>query len=75
MDNKYSSEKLLTIIEKMKIGQIDICGIMSSFCVLETIKSLVNDYSLQNKINVLIPFIVENDNNEKLIKFCTEKKC
>lgn len=69
MDNYFSSKEIIRIIEKEEIEQIDICGIMSRFCVLESIKGLVKEH-YNEKINVLIDFIAHDDNNEALIEYC-----
>ena len=73
MDNYFSSKEILRMIDKEEITQIDVCGIMSRFCVLESIKGLVK-HNHGDKVNVLIDFIAHDDNNEELIKYCEENK-
>lgn len=71
MDNHHSSKELLRIIEKEGIEEINVCGIMSRFCVLESIKGLVKS-GHKDKINVLLDFIAHDDNNEELIAYSNE---
>ena len=60
------------MIDNEEIKQIDVCGIMSRFCVLESIKGLVKS-GHKEKINVLLDYVAHDDNNEELIKFCKEE--
>lgn len=73
MDNYFSSKEFLRLVGVNNIEQIDVCGIMSSYCVLETIKGLVENYNLNEKINVFLPYIAEIDKHEKLLDFCKNK--
>lgn len=69
MDNYHSSKEILRLIDKENIEQIDVCGIMSRFCVLESINGLVKAKH-GDKINVLIDFVAHDDENKALIEFC-----
>lgn len=72
MDNENSSKIINKMIENEDITQIDICGIMSRFCVLESIKGLVKSGHTE-KINVLLDYIAHDDNNVELISYCKEE--
>lgn len=72
MDNKESSNFINKLIENEEIDEIDVCGIMSRFCVLESIKGLVG-CGHKEKINVLLDYIAHDDNNEELIKYCQKE--
>lgn len=73
MDNHQSSKELLRLIEKGEFDEIHVCGIMSRFCVLESIKGLVKS-GHKDKIKVLLDFIAHDDNNEELIAYCNENE-
>lgn len=73
MDNHNSSKELLRLIERNGIEQIDVCGIMSRFCVLESIKGLVKS-GHKDKINVLLDFVAHDDANKELIDYCKENE-
>ncbi len=54
------------------IDSIEVCGIMSRVCVLNTIKDLVQ-YGYKDKIVVLLDFIGADDDNSELIAYCKEQ--
>lgn len=50
--------------------EIDITGIMSEYCVLESVYGIVDHYlELHKKINLKLPFISTMDNHEKLLEY------
>ena len=74
MDNYESSKKLLRFIDMFNVSQIDVCGIMSSYCVLESLKGLYETKTVPiSKLNVMLNYIVEIDKHEALISYCKEK--
>lgn len=72
MQNESSCAKILNTIETKKINQIDICGIASEYCVLDTIKDLTEKYNLGEKINVLLSYVGYIKNNDTLITYSKE---
>lgn len=84
MSNYLSSKELIRFIERSNVDEIDVCGIMSSFCVLNTVKDLANEkvfagtnssvkeVVLARKLNVQLDFIAEIDKHEALIDFCNK---
>lgn len=52
-----------------KIDEIQICGIMSRVCVLNTVKDLVEN-GYKDKIVVKLDFIGHDDGNKELIEYC-----
>ena len=55
--------------------EIHISGIMSEYCVLESLKGIIQEYpSLAGKIKVLLPFIATGDEHRALIEYCDKNK-
>lgn len=53
--------------------EIYVAGIMSEYCVLESIKGLVEKYpEFCNSLKVMLPFIATLDNHESLKNYCKE---
>ena len=51
------------------IDEIEVCGIMSRVCVLNTVKDLVK-CGYKDKIVVKLDFIGADDDNRELIEYC-----
>lgn len=54
-----------------KIDEIQVCGIMSRVCVLNTVKDLVEN-GYKDKIVVKLDYIGHDDDNKELIEYCTK---
>lgn len=75
LDNVSNADTIMDILESEEGVVVDIAGIMSEYCVLETIKGILDQESELNKsIRVLIPFIATMDNNETLKGYCKENE-
>lgn len=72
MDNYESSKKLIRFIETLNVSQIDVCGIASEYCVLESVQGLV-EAKQTPKLNVLLSFIAKMESHDKLIEYCSKK--
>lgn len=72
LDDPYNKD----IIHYNILGysQIDIAGIMSEYCVLETVKGLSRlGKGIKESLRVLLPAIATMDNHKSLLEFCEEK--
>lgn len=68
-----SGEEIINILQN-QIDKIEVAGIMSEYCVKETIKNLTEDYDgIKEKLNVLLPCIATMDNNLTLLSYLKEK--
>ena len=60
--------------------RIDVCGIMSEYCVLDTVKGLCDmkptdgNKPYGERINILFDYTATADNHKKLIDFVVQKK-
>lgn len=72
MENFSSSRKLLRYFKEYPVKQIDICGIANEFCVLNTVKDLVEKYDLGEKINILKSFVVAINDETVLINYAKD---
>lgn len=78
MDNYESSKQVLRHIDLLNVSQIDICGIASEYCVLESLKGLYDSKIVPtSKLNVLLDCVGKISTHEPLISYCKEKgiKC
>lgn len=74
VDDEYNMSVINTICEDA--DEIDICGIMSEYCVYETVKGLCNAQTnnpYNNRINLLWDYIATADNHVKLKQLAEEK--
>lgn len=67
-DNYESPESWRLLLSA---GKIHITGIMSEYCVLESLKGIVEKYpKLKENIIVLLPYIATMDNHKSLKEYC-----
>ncbi len=72
MDNYESSEKFKKIVEHFNIDVIEVCGIMSEVCVLDTIKGLVKE-GYKDKIFVHTGFCPSLDGGIALTTYLSDE--
>lgn len=72
IQNEDNREMFAVSVDKEEgIDVIEVCGIMSRVCVLNTVKDLVaNGY--KDKLVVKLDFIGADDDNKELIEYCKE---
>lgn len=56
-----------------EVDEIWVAGIMSEYCVLESLKGLIKFEGIKPKLRVKLDWIATMDNHKKLIEFCNKE--
>lgn len=70
-----NARQILDFLENRK-GSIDVTGIMSEYCVKETVKGLVEDggEEIKSRLRVILPYIATLDNHAQLKEYCQKEE-